>query len=106
LIQKERHAVPVPPTSDSERTLRGLALRVTRPRVAMLPAAHEHPHADTGSALTPAGSERAINFVAKRKRRRDAVVQPVGASALVVTTALVVEMWFPSKWNSPSKRGW
>ena len=31
--------------------LRGAALRVTRPRVAVLTAVHEHPHADTDSIL-------------------------------------------------------
>jgi hypothetical protein len=37
----------VPTTADIERTLRGVALRVTRPRVAALSAVHDHPHADT-----------------------------------------------------------
>jgi Fur family ferric uptake transcriptional regulator len=31
--------------------LRGTALRVTRPRVAVLSAVHEHPHADTDSII-------------------------------------------------------
>ena len=31
--------------------LRGAALRVTRPRVAVLAAVHEHPHADTSSII-------------------------------------------------------
>ncbi len=31
--------------------LRGVALRVTRPRVAVLSALHEHPHADTDSII-------------------------------------------------------
>jgi Fe2+ or Zn2+ uptake regulation protein len=31
--------------------LRGAALRVTRPRVAVLSAVHDHPHADTDSIL-------------------------------------------------------
>jgi Fur family transcriptional regulator, stress-responsive regulator len=34
-------------TSDFEQMLRGAALRVTRPRVAVLSAVHAHPHADT-----------------------------------------------------------
>ncbi len=34
-------------TLDVEQLLRGAALRVTRPRVAVLTAVHEHPHADT-----------------------------------------------------------
>jgi len=41
----------VPTTSDLERLLRGASLRVTRPRVAVLAAVHEHPHADTDSIL-------------------------------------------------------
>ena len=38
-------------TSDFERMLRGAALRVTRPRLAVLSAVHEHPHADTDSII-------------------------------------------------------
>jgi Fur family ferric uptake transcriptional regulator len=38
-------------TYDSEQLLRGVALRVTRPRVAVLTAVHEHPHADTDSII-------------------------------------------------------
>ena len=34
-----------------ERLLRGAALRVTRPRVAVLSAVHDHPHADTDSII-------------------------------------------------------
>jgi Fur family ferric uptake transcriptional regulator len=41
----------VPTTTDFERLLRGAALRVTRPRVAVLTAVHAHPHADTDSIL-------------------------------------------------------
>ena len=37
--------------SDFERMLRGVALRVTRPRVAVLSAVHQHPHADTDSII-------------------------------------------------------
>lgn len=39
----------MPSTFDFERMLRGAALRVTRPRVAVLSAVHDHPHADTDS---------------------------------------------------------
>src|SRR5205823_6228330 len=38
-------------TSDFEGMLRGVALRVTRPRVAVLSAVHDHPHADTESII-------------------------------------------------------
>jgi Fur family ferric uptake transcriptional regulator len=41
----------VPTTSDFERMLRGATLRVTRPRVAVLSAVHEHPHADTAALI-------------------------------------------------------
>ena len=41
----------MPSTSDFERMLRGAALRVTRPRVAVLSAVHDHPHADTDSII-------------------------------------------------------
>jgi Fe2+ or Zn2+ uptake regulation protein len=41
----------VPTTSDFEGMLRGAALRVTRPRVAVLSAVHDHPHADTASII-------------------------------------------------------
>ena len=34
--------------------LRGAALRVTRPRVAVLSAVHDHPHADTDSIISVA----------------------------------------------------
>ena len=38
-------------TSGFEQMLRGAALRVTRPRVAVLTAVHDHPHADTDSII-------------------------------------------------------
>ena len=37
--------------------LRGVALRVTRPRVAVLSAVHDHPHADTKSIIGVAREE-------------------------------------------------
>ncbi|MDP1848916.1 MAG: Fur family transcriptional regulator [Solirubrobacteraceae bacterium] len=39
------------PPSDLERMLRGASLRVTRPRVAVLAAVHDQPHADTSSII-------------------------------------------------------
>lgn len=42
----------MPRTSDFEGMLRAASLRVTRPRVAVLAAVHEHPHADTDSILS------------------------------------------------------
>ncbi|MBI4941836.1 MAG: transcriptional repressor [Actinobacteria bacterium] len=41
----------VHPAFDAEPLLRGAALRVTRPRVAVLTAVHQHPHADTDSII-------------------------------------------------------
>jgi len=41
----------VPTTRDLELLLRRAALRVTRPRVAVLTAVYEHPHADTDSII-------------------------------------------------------
>jgi Fur family transcriptional regulator, stress-responsive regulator len=41
----------VPTTSDFEGMLRGVALRVTRPRLAVLSAVHDNPHADTDSII-------------------------------------------------------
>ncbi|HEV7652767.1 MAG TPA: Fur family transcriptional regulator [Actinophytocola sp.] len=41
----------MPTTPDFERMLRGVALRVTRPRVAVLSAVHDHPHVDTDSII-------------------------------------------------------
>ncbi|HEX3592920.1 MAG TPA: Fur family transcriptional regulator [Pseudonocardiaceae bacterium] len=41
----------MPTTSDFERMLREAALRVTRPRVAVLHAVYGHPHADTESII-------------------------------------------------------
>jgi Fur family ferric uptake transcriptional regulator len=37
--------------------LRAAAMRVTRPRVAVLAAVHEHPHADTDSIITAVRAE-------------------------------------------------
>jgi Fur family transcriptional regulator, stress-responsive regulator len=41
----------VPATTDLERLLRGVQLRVTRPRVAVLAAVHARPHADTDAII-------------------------------------------------------
>jgi Fur family ferric uptake transcriptional regulator len=45
------HTSAVPTTSDFHRMLRGAALRVTRPRIAVLTAVYGHPHADTDSII-------------------------------------------------------
>lgn len=41
----------MPTPADYPELLRGAALRVTRPRVAVLGAVHAHPHADTESII-------------------------------------------------------
>ena len=41
----------MPESSELERMLRGASLRVTSPRVAVLGAVHDHPHADTQTIL-------------------------------------------------------
>jgi Fur family transcriptional regulator, stress-responsive regulator len=41
----------VPTTSQAELLLRGADLRVTRPRVAVLTAVYDHPHADTDAII-------------------------------------------------------
>jgi Fe2+ or Zn2+ uptake regulation protein len=42
----------VPPAPELELKLRGAQLRVTRPRLAVLAAVQEHPHADTESIIS------------------------------------------------------
>jgi Fur family transcriptional regulator, stress-responsive regulator len=44
----------VPTTVEIARMLRGADLRVTRPRVAVLNAVHDHPHGDTYSIIDAA----------------------------------------------------
>ena len=41
----------MPPVAELEGLLRGASLRVTRPRVAVLAAVYDHPHADTYSII-------------------------------------------------------
>lgn len=49
--KKRTRLYGVPTTSHLESMLRGAALRMTRPRVAVLSAVHDHPHADTDSII-------------------------------------------------------
>ena len=42
--------------SDAERLLRTTALQVTKPRIAVLTAVHERPHADTDATVPPSTS--------------------------------------------------
>lgn len=46
---QQREGAPAP--SEVEDLLRGAGLRVTRPRVGVLTAVYEHPHADTDTIL-------------------------------------------------------
>ena len=41
----------MPTPAEFERMLRGASLRITRPRLAVLAAVHDHPHADTHSIM-------------------------------------------------------
>ena len=43
-----------PTTAECERMLRRVGLRVTRPRMAVLSAVYEHPHADTDAVIAAA----------------------------------------------------
>lgn len=47
----------MPATVEFEEMLRGANLRVTRPRVAVLTAVRDHPHADTGSLIDVARAD-------------------------------------------------
>jgi Fe2+ or Zn2+ uptake regulation protein len=49
--RKGSRLLNVPTAADFESMLRGAALRVTRPRVAVLSAVHVHPHADTDTLI-------------------------------------------------------
>jgi Fe2+ or Zn2+ uptake regulation protein len=79
----------VPTTSDFERMLRGAALRVTRPRVAVLSAVRDHPHADTDSIIgvvrrdLPEVSHQAVYDVLRALTAAALVrrIQPSGAVA-------------------------
>jgi Fur family transcriptional regulator, stress-responsive regulator len=47
----------VPTPTDFEDMLRGASLRVTRPRLAVLAAVHDHPHAETDSIISVVRTE-------------------------------------------------
>ena len=50
-FKKLGHTHAMPTTADVETALRGASLRVTRPRVAVLGAVYDHPHADTDTLI-------------------------------------------------------
>ena len=79
----------VPTTEDFEGMLRRAALRVTRPRVAVLAAVHGHPHADTDSLIDAVRrtsgevSHQAVYDVLRALTDRGLVrrIQPAGSVA-------------------------
>ena len=75
----------MPTAEDFQQLLRGVALRVTRPRVAVLTAVHEHPHSDTDSII------RAV-----RGNLPDVSHQAVYDSLNTLTTAGLVRRIQPS----------
>ncbi len=88
LFQIVVHAHPVQ-TPDFTAVLRGASLRVTRPRVAVLAALHEHPHVDTDAVIglvradLGAVSPQAVYDVLRALTRAGLVrrIQPAGATA-------------------------
>ncbi|WP_344136171.1 Fur family transcriptional regulator [Saccharopolyspora halophila] len=79
----------MPGTADYERMLREVELRVTRPRLAVLSAVHEHAHADTDSIIglvredLPKVSHQAVYDVLRALTTAGLVrrIQPMGTVA-------------------------
>jgi Fur family transcriptional regulator, stress-responsive regulator len=75
--------------SDLELMLRGAELRITRPRVAVLSAVHDHPHADTDTLIgavrsdLPSVSHQAVYDVLRALTTAGLVrrIQPSGSVA-------------------------
>jgi Fe2+ or Zn2+ uptake regulation protein len=88
-LQIKRLGGVVATTTDFEQALRASALRVTRPRVAVLTPVHEHPHADTDSVISAARadlgavSHQAVYDVLRALTTAGLVrcIQPKGSSA-------------------------
>ena len=76
-------------TSDFAAQLRAASLRVTRPRLAVLAALHEHPHVDTDTVIAlvrsdhPTVSHQAVYDVLRALTDAGLVrrIQPAGATA-------------------------
>ncbi|MET0767443.1 MAG: Fur family transcriptional regulator [Aeromicrobium sp.] len=76
-------------TSDFETQLRATSLRVTRPRLAVLAAVHERPHADTDTVISlvrqqlPAVSHQAVYDVLRALTDSGLIrrIQPAGSTA-------------------------
>ena len=81
--------------TDFEQLLRGSGLRVTRPRVAVLHAVHDHPHADTESIIG-----------AVRADLGDVSHQAVYDVLRALTTAGLVRRIQPSGAWRATRRGW
>lgn len=81
--------MPSMSTPDAEALLRGASLRVTRPRVAVLEAVHQHPHADTDTVIQAVRrdqasvSHQAVYDVLRALTDAGLVrrIQPAGATA-------------------------
>ena len=79
----------MPETTDLAQILRAADLRVTRPRVAVLGAVHEHPHADTDSIIAVVRADlgevstQAVYDVLRALTRAGLVrrIQPAGSTA-------------------------
>ncbi|HLT60832.1 MAG TPA: Fur family transcriptional regulator [Microlunatus sp.] len=79
----------MPTTTELQQLLRGAGLRVTRPRVAVLRAAHAHPHADTDSIIgavreeLPDVSHQAVYDVLRALTEANLLrrIQPLGSVA-------------------------
>ncbi|MDN4163239.1 Fur family transcriptional regulator [Nocardioides abyssi] len=77
------------PTPDFAALLRAASLRVTKPRLAVLTAVHEHPHADTDTVIghvradLGAVSHQAVYDVLRALTEAGIVrrIQPAGATA-------------------------
>jgi Fe2+ or Zn2+ uptake regulation protein len=75
--------------SDFETQLRSVSLRVTRPRLAVLAALHDHPHVDTDTVIRlvraqiPTVSHQAVYDVLRALTESGLVrrIQPAGATA-------------------------
>ena len=76
-------------TADFEGQLRAVSLRVTRPRLAVLAALHDHPHVDTDTVIDlvradlPTVSHQAVYDVLRALTEARLVrrIQPAGATA-------------------------
>jgi Fur family transcriptional regulator, stress-responsive regulator len=89
LFQKDGKTTTVVATVEFEQMLRDAALRVTRPRVAVLTAVYAHPHADTDSIIRavrgdlPEVSHQAVYDVLRAATAAGLIrrIQPAGSVA-------------------------